>query len=141
MANALELVDELFTHMIERDKDAVLALFTDDAVLVDPHYPKMEMRGRRAIEKGLKWGFASMEQFGFTIVSGYSSEDGASAAVEVDTHHTLKGGQTLEFPQAFFANATAGKLTGLRAYEPYRPNGIGGFFLRLSHIPAHMPWY
>lgn len=136
--NALELTEKLFRDLETRDKEAVFELFADDAVFIDPHYPNLEMKGRKEIEWGLNWGFSSMKQFGFTIVHSFVSEDGARAAVEIDTHHTLAGGQKLDFPQAFFAEAANGKLIGFRAYEPYRPNGIGGFFLRLSHLKAKL---
>ena len=136
--NALELTEKLFRDLENRNKEAVFDMFTDDAVFFDPHYPNIEMKGRKEIEFGLEWGFASMKQFGFTIVHQFVSKDGTKAAVEIDTHHTLAGGQKLNFPQAFFAEAKAGKLIAFRAYEPYRPNGIGGFFLRLSHLKAKM---
>lgn len=132
--DALTMIADVFTALGERDEAAVHALMADDAVLVDPHYPQIEMRGRAAIERGLKWGMGSMEQFGFTIVRGYASDDGASAMVEVDTHHVLKGGKSLDFPQVFVIETTDGLITALRAYEPYRPNGVTGVFVRLSHV-------
>lgn len=137
---ALELISALFDALAERDVEAVHAMFTDDAVLVDPHYPQIEMQGRAAIERGISWGMASMEQFGFTIVHEFSSDDGAKAVVEVDTHHTLKGGKKLDFPQMFIAEASDGRLTALRAYEPYRPDGVTGLFVRLSHVQERVTY-
>ena len=46
----------------------------------------------------------------------------------------LKNGIKLDFPQVFFVEVEDGKITGLRAYEPYGPNGIGGLFLGLSRL-------
>ena len=47
--------DELFKRLIDafmaKDIDAVMALFADDALLVDPHYPVPRMQGRVAIER------------------------------------------------------------------------------------------
>ena len=133
MTNAKDILQTTFTALEARDKANAMTLFTDDAVLFDPHYPSPEMKGRAAIEKGLDWGLKSMEKFGFTIEKVYMGEDGTSCAVEVDTHHVLKGGKELRFPQAFFVETKGGKITALRAYEPYGPNGFMGFMLRLSH--------
>lgn len=133
-ARALTLIEELFTALTSRDLDAVGMLFADDAVLIDPHYPQMEMRGRAAIDRGLAWGMGSMEQFGFTIVQSFESPDGARAMVEVDTHHILKGGKALDFPQVFAVDSQDGAIVGLRAYEPYGPSGIPGFFISASHV-------
>lgn len=132
--SALKLIEELFDVLADRDPATISALFADDAVLFDPHYPQMEMHGRKAIDRGLAWGLSSIEQFGFTIVNSFESDDGTKAMVEVDTHHILKGGKPLDFPQVFAAEALDGKLIAVRAYEPYPPNGLGGFFIKLSHV-------
>lgn len=131
---ARELMEALFDALIRGDKEASIAAFADDAVLFDPHYPEPDMRGKEAIASGLDWGFGSMRQFGFVPVNVFESSNGKSAAFEVDTHHVLKNGIKLDFPQAFFVEAANGKITGLRAYEPYGPNGIGGVFLALSRL-------
>ena len=131
---ALELIRELFDALSDRDVETLSGLFADDAVLVDPHYPQMEMRGRAAIERGLRWGLGSIEEFGFTIVHAFESSDGDRAMVEVDTHHVLKGGKALDFPQVFAVEARSGAIVGLRAYEPYGPSGIPGLFIRMSHL-------
>lgn len=134
MATARELLETVFKALEKNDKATTMACFADDAVLFDPHYPVPEMRGREAISKGLDWGLGSMRQFGFTPVRVHSSADGSEAAFEIDTHHVLKNGIKLDFPQAFFVEAKDGKIIGLRAYEPYGPNGIGGIFLALARI-------
>lgn len=136
MANqpAVDLLQALFDDLASRDVATLHSKFADDAVLFDPHYPQKEMRGRAAIERGIAWGMGSMEQFGFTVVQAFSSDDGLKAIAEVDTHHVLKGGQALNFPQVFVIETADGLITALRAYEPYRPDGIGGLFVRLSHI-------
>jgi len=131
---ARELMEALFDALIRGDKEASIAAFADDAVLFDPHYPEPDMRGKEAIARGLDWGFGSMRQFGFVPVNVFETADGKSAAFEVDTHHVLKNGIKLDFPQAFFVEVANGKITGVRAYEPYGPNGIGGVFLALSRL-------
>ncbi len=131
---ALQLVDALFRRLEDRDLPGAFELVADDAVLVDPHYPQMEMSGRDAIERGLDWGLASMEQFGFAIVHALESDDGGRAMLEIDTHHVLRGGKNLDFPQMFVVEASDGLITGLRAYEPYKPNGIPGVAISVSHL-------
>ena len=131
---AREIMEATFKALERGDKEATIAAFADDAVLFDPHYPVPDMRGKEAIRKGLDWGFGSMRQFGFVPVKVFESADGKSAAFEVDTHHVLKNGIKLDFPQVFFVEVEDGKITGLRAYEPYGPNGIGGLFLGLSRL-------
>jgi ketosteroid isomerase-like protein len=116
------------------DKATVMACFAPDAVLFDPHYPKPEMRGRAEIEKGLDWGLSVMERFGFTVETVFLDASGKKAAFEVDTNHVLKGGRKLRFPQVFIAEERDGLVSALRAYEPYGPNGIGGFFLGLERL-------
>ncbi|MEM9105242.1 MAG: nuclear transport factor 2 family protein [Pseudomonadota bacterium] len=132
--SAKAVMEATFKALERGDKEATIAAFAEDAVVFDPHYPEPEMRGKEAIRKGLEWGFGSMRQFGFVPVRVFESADGSSAAFEVDTHHVLKNGMKLDFPQAFFVEVAEGKIVGLRAYEPYGPNGIGGIFLGLSRL-------
>lgn len=124
----------MFAALEVRDKATAMACFSPDAVLFDPHYPKPEMRGRAEIESGLDWGLSVMERFGFTVVTVFLDETGSKAAFEVDTNHVLKGGRKLSFPQMFVAEERDGLVAALRAYEPYGPNGIGGFFLGLERL-------
>lgn len=128
------ITETCFGALERRDRAALVASFADDAVIFDPHYPKPEMRGRAEIEAGLDWGLSVMQTFGFRIVRHYGTQDGLSGAFEVDTNHVLKGGQKLSFMQAFFVDTRDGLITGMRAYEPYGPNGIGGFFLGLERL-------
>jgi hypothetical protein len=104
--------------------DAVLACLSDDAVVIDPHYPKPTMR-----------------QLGFPIVSYFEAADGTKAAVEVATSHVLAaGGMKLAFPQVFVIEARDGRITRLRAYTPYGPPGVGGMFLALTRLRRRMGW-
>ena len=57
------------------------------------------------------------------------SQDGRTAAIEVDTAHVLKTGMPLTFPQTFIIDTRNGLVTRVRAYTPYGPNGIGGLIL------------
>ncbi len=123
------LVEQGFATVEAKDLDAILQLFSEDAVLIDPHYPSPVMAGKAAIADGLRWGIAGMKQFGFRIVNYYESPDGRQAAVEVATHHILQNGRHLQFPQAFFIDVQNNLITRMQAYEPYGPSGIVGLFL------------
>ena len=123
------LVEQSFAAVEAKDLEAVLTLFAEDAVLIDPHYPSPVMAGKPAITDGLRWGFGGMKQFGFRIVNYYESPGGQQAAVEVATHHILQNGRHLQFPQAFFIDVQNNLITRMQAYEPYGPSGVVGVVL------------
>jgi ketosteroid isomerase-like protein len=131
---AFEIGDAMFKALISGDKEGAIAFFADDAVIFDPHYPKPLMQGKAEIRAGLDWGFGSMKTFGFVIKNYFPGKDGLSACFEVDTHHVLKIGKKLDFPQVFIMETDGRKVTALRAYEPYGPNGIGGVFLGIERL-------
>ncbi len=132
------VVERLFRAAEAADMQGALACFSENGVLIDPHYPNPEMRGRAQIEAGLAWGASVMKQFGFRIEKLFEGADGRSAAIEVDTNHILKGGQKLSFQQVFIVEVKDGLITSMRAFEPYGPNGIGGFFLGLERLKRRM---
>lgn len=132
------VMERMFRALERRDKAGVMACFAPDAELFDPHYPKPDMKGAAEIEAGIDWGLSVMKQFGFTLERVFKSADGMSAAFEVDTNHVLKAGQKLHFPQVFIAELRDGRVAKLRAYEPYGPNGIGGFFLGLERLKRRL---
>lgn len=131
---ATPLVERLFRAVEARDLDAALATLTPDVDLFDPHYPRPQMNGHGEVRAGLEWGLSVMERFGFTVKHRFLSQDGLSGAVEVDSHHRLKAGKELSFPQVFVFDTRDGLISRLRAYEPYGPNGVGGFFLGLERL-------
>lgn len=132
------LIERLFRAVEERDLGAALATMAPDIDLFDPHYPKPQMNGHAEVRAGLEWGLSVMERFGFTVKHRFVAQDGLSGAVEVDSNHRLKAGKDLSFPQVFVAEARDGVLTRLRAYEPYGPNGVGGFFLGLERLKRRL---
>lgn len=135
MSNQREIVERFFAAVMAKDMNAVLSFFADDGELIDPHYPKMHMKGKAAIKAGLTWGFGSLEKFGFTVVNYLESPDGLKIAVEVATAHVVKGGIKLNFPQAFFIDVRGdGLVSRVQAYEPYGPHGIGGIILTLTRL-------
>jgi ketosteroid isomerase-like protein len=108
----------------QKDIQALSAIFSDDAMFYDPHYPTPEMRGRAAIQQGFEFAFGTLDQPGFTIRNFWSNEH--SGVVEVDTHHVLKDGEELRFPQAFVVETRDGLITRFQVYVPYPPPAVAG---------------
>lgn len=131
---ATPLIERVFRAIENRDIDAALAALSPDVDLFDPHYPTPQMNGHAQVRSGLEWGLSVMERFGFALRHAFLSADGLSGAFEVDSNHRLKAGQELSFPQVFVVETRGGLIGRLRAYEPYGPNGVGGFFLGLERL-------
>ena len=129
-----DLVIRTFAAIEAKDLDAMMSLFADDALLVDPHFPKARMQGKAAIAKGFGEAISEMQSFGYTIANYCESENERCAMVEMATHHVLKRGKKLDFPQVFVFEAVDGRVTRLQAYEPYGPHGVYGFFLALVRL-------
>jgi ketosteroid isomerase-like protein len=127
-----DLARQLTTAFETKDLPSALALFAEDAVVIDPHYLKTEMKGKAAIKQGFEWAFSNMEKLGFTVRHIWAEND--SGAIEVDTHHVLKGGMKLDFPQVFVVETRDGLITRLQAYPPYGPPGIGGMLMGLTRL-------
>lgn len=127
-----ERVEALFAAFAAKDMEAVLSFFADEAVVVDPHYPTPRMEGISTVRAGFEWAFASLEQPGFTVRRLWT--DGDSGVAEVDTHHRLKGGMQINFPQLFVVETRDGQVTRLQAYTPYGPQGVGGWILTLTRL-------
>jgi ketosteroid isomerase-like protein len=115
-----------------KDLDAALAFFAEDALLIDPHYPEPRMKGRAAIERGVKWGLESLERPGFSIRNRACS--GTIEFYEVDTKHKLRFGPTIAFDQVFVAELRDGRIARLQAYEPYPAPGIAAVIRRVSRL-------
>lgn len=128
------LAEQVFRAIENRDIDKALAAMAPDVLLFDPHYPNPRMNGHAEVRKGIEWGLSVMDRFGFTISNTFLSADGLSGAIEVDSNHTLKIGKVLSFPQVFVFETEAGLITRLQAYEPYGPNGMGGFMLGIERL-------
>ncbi len=121
MADFAETVQTLFAAFERKNLSAVLALFADDALVYDPHYPQATMKGMKAIQRGLTWGMATLKQPGFTIEHIWHDDAGTSGAVEIATHHVLGNGAKLNFPQTFVIELRDGLITSLQSYTPYPP--------------------
>ena len=134
-AGRRERVEEVFRACAAMDLATVMAAFTEDAVLVDPHYPVVRMEGKAAIEDGLRWAFGSMSSMRFDIERYFEAPEGDGAAVEVATHHVLKvGNRHLDFPQAFVLEFDGELVRRMQAYEPYGPGGPAGVFIGLERL-------
>jgi ketosteroid isomerase-like protein len=129
-----DLVIRTFATVETKDLEAMMSLFADDAVVIDPHFPTPRMQGKATIRKGFRGAMSSMRSFGYTIVNYCESENGQCAAVETATHHVLKQGMKRNFPQVFIFEVADGHITRLQAYEPYGPHGIMGVFLFLARL-------
>ena len=125
-------IDATFAAFMAKDLNAVMQMFAEDAVLIDPHYPQQRMVGKAAIERGLTWGLGNLVKPGFSIRNVWINGD--SATVEVDTNHLFKGGMVLRFDQLFVIESHNGLITRLQAYVPYGPPGIGGLITRITRF-------
>jgi ketosteroid isomerase-like protein len=126
------LFNQLIAAFVAKDLEAVMALFAEDAVLIDPHYPEPRMRGRAAIERGIRWGLSSLAKPGFTTRNRAVSGD--VGFFEVDTKHVLTIGMTIALDQVFVVEARGEKIGRLQAYEPYPAPGVAGLIRRASRL-------
>ena len=127
-----ETLGHLFAAFEAKDLETVLTFFATDAVVIDPHYPVVPMRGKPAIREGFAWAFRTLERPGFT--PRHIWLDGNSGAVEVETYHRLRGGLETKFPQVFVFETRNGLIIRLQAYTPYGPHGLQSLFLRLVRL-------
>lgn len=123
------LFAQLLKLIMDKDLEGMMGLIHEDGVLVDPHYPIENMEGKKAIRQGLIWGLETLVKPGFEIKKTHASED--SGAVEVATHHVLKGGMEVQFDQVFLFEIKDGQFSRIQAFVPYRQPGIGGWIPRL----------
>lgn len=131
-----DLIDGLLNAFIAKDVEKVLAYFTEDAAVFDPHYPIPDMQGIAAIRRGVTWALGNMESPGFLVRRFWS--EGSSGVVEVDTHHVFKGGMEARFKQVFVFETTEGKVVSLRAYVPYPPPGIAAMLAKVARLLWHV---
>lgn len=130
-----DLVIRAFATIEAKDLEAMMDLFADDAVVIDPHFPTPKMQGKAVITEAFRGAMRGMRSFGYTIVNYCESENGQCAAVETATHHVLTRGMKRNFPQTFIFEMADGHISRMQAYEPYGPHGIMGVFLFLVRLP------
>lgn len=112
-----DLVTHTFATVEAKDLEAMMRVFADDAVVIDPHFPLPRMQGKAAIREGFRVAMSGMRSFGYTIVNYFESESGQSAAGETAPHHVMKQGMKLNFPQVFIFETADGCITRMQAYE------------------------
>jgi len=127
-----DVAQQLVASCEGKDMPAILALFADDAIMIDPHYPVAEMKGKAAIKQGLEWAFSNIEKPSFAIRHVW--EDVNSGAVEVDSFHVFRGGMKVKFPQVFILETRDGLITRLQSYPPHGPGGIAGGLTSLIRL-------
>jgi len=110
--------------------DEIMALFSEDAIIYDPHYPVPLMEGKKVIRKGLSWGLGHMKKPGFRLTKIWQSTEGIMLVV--DTQHLFNSGKKLDFQQIFYTHIENDLITELRAFVPYRPPGVGGWKARVT---------
>lgn len=129
-----ELATRILACVTAKDIVGTMALFTEDAVLVDPHYPKTRMQGYAEIAEGTRWGFSSLKKMGFNIINTYPAADGKGLVVSVITAHELPNGRPLNFPQLFVFEFEGQLIKSLEAYVQYEPHGVVGLMLKVTRI-------
>ena len=127
-----ETVKRMFGAFEAKDMETVLSYFAEDALVIDPHYPTPRMEGKAAIRAGFAWAFANIEQPGFTLLRLWT--DGTSGALEMDTHHRIRGKLESRFQQVFIVETRNDQILRLQSYPDYGPHGMQGMFLRLTRL-------
>ena len=122
----------LFERMMARDVSGMMDLIHADAEIVDPHYPIPTMHGQVAIERGLNWAMGIIVKPGFKV--RHIWENDGRYVVETETHHTFKGGQSVQFDQVFRIDFEDEKIIRLHAFPPHGPPGIGGWITWLTGL-------
>ncbi|PHR85000.1 MAG: hypothetical protein COA59_03940 [Colwellia sp.] len=128
------LVHEHFKAVEEKDLDAILKFYHDDINFIDPHYPKVHMKGKKDVFKGLTWSFKMIKKFSFNPINYFENKEGTSASVEYDSIIELYNGKSFQFPQVFIIETINNKISRLQAYEPYGPHGGHKIFLTITRL-------
>jgi ketosteroid isomerase-like protein len=123
-------IEAIFKSFESKDIEQILPHFAEDAVLIDPHYPVTEMKGKEAIRKGLTWGLKPLVSASFKVDNFWVS--GNEGAIKMDTNHVFKGGKKISIMQVFLFSMNEKKeLVYLQSFVPYRPDGIDGIALKI----------
>ena len=88
-----ETIDLTFSTLANKDLKGFLSLMTEQASLIDPHFPMHDIKGQVAIREAITMSFKNMKSMGYKVDKFFIGEDGQSAAVEVSTFHVLNNGQ------------------------------------------------
>lgn len=131
-----ELINKLFEAVEAKNINVILDCYDDDVDFIDPHYPKVHMKGKEDVIKGVTWGFKSVKKFKFSLINYFENKEGTAASVEYDTKIELSNGKKFNYPQVFIIETKDGKISRIQAYETYGPHGVLKIILlatRLCH--------
>src|SRR5258708_2560208 len=84
-----DLITHTFATIEAQDLEAMMSLFAEDAIVIDPHFPTPQMQGKAVITEAFRGAMSGMWSFGYTIVNYCESENGQCAAVETATNARL----------------------------------------------------
>jgi ketosteroid isomerase-like protein len=126
MGSAEDVIRRLFDRFTQRDAAGVVALFADDGVFQDPHYPPPVgpvMQGHAAIQAGMEWAFGMLEWSRFEPMAAFADPSEPSrGAFEVATTHKLFNGPELPVSQVFLVELDGdGLIRRTQSYVPYPP--------------------
>jgi ketosteroid isomerase-like protein len=113
------LVDRMLRAFEAKDMQETLACFTEEALLIDPHYPNSVMQGKAAIQEGLEFAFGMLKQPDFEIRHFWSQNH--TGALEVTTRHVFQDGTEAKFQQVFVFETQNGLFTRFQVYVPDPP--------------------
>lgn len=118
----IEDIELIFEAWEDKDPVTPAEYWAEDGVYIDPHYPADAYEGPEAVQRALRSGLEeSIEQPRLTVRNVWS--EGESFVVEVRSHHTMKDGSEVDYPQVFVIEADEGSITRWRSYLPFsRPS-------------------
>jgi ketosteroid isomerase-like protein len=129
-----KFITDFFKAVEAKSLEEVLEHHCDDAEFIDPHYPKVYMKGKEEIREGLTWGLNGVKSFSFTLINYFENKDGTSASVEYDTKIELPNGKKLNYQQVFIIETKEGKISRCQAYETYGPHGMHNVMLTVTRL-------
>ncbi len=132
--NLSKLVRDHFNAVEKKDLEVVLGFYHPDINLIDPHYPKVNMKGKNEVIKGLTWSFKTVKSFSFSTINYFENEDGTNVSVEYDSTIKLFNGKSFQFRQVFIIEMKNDKISRLQAYETYGPHGMHKIMLLVTRI-------
>jgi len=129
-----ELINTFFDAVEAKNINVILSFCHNDIDFIDPHYPKVHMKGKEELFKGLTWGFNSVKTFKFSLINYFENKEGTAASIEYDTKIELSNGKKINFLQVFIIEVKNEKITRLQAYETYGPHGILKIILLITRL-------
>lgn len=132
--NLSKLLREHFNAVEKKDLGAVMDFYHSDIDFIDPHYPKVHMKGKNEVFKGLTWSFKTVKSFSFKTINYFENKDSTKASVEYDSIIELFNGKSFQFRQVFIIEMQNNKIRRLQAYETYGPHGMHKIMLLVTRL-------